>query len=69
MRHLAPPVTYTISQGRRTLPDVGFPISNLGDTYPIRVNAHYLHSALGYQSPSQFECAYHLSHGTPFVAA
>jgi putative transposase len=30
---------------------------------------HYLHSALGYQSPRQFERAYHLSHGTPFVAA
>jgi putative transposase len=32
-------------------------------------NEHYLHSALGYQSPRQFERAYHLSHGTPFVAA
>jgi putative transposase len=32
-------------------------------------NTHYLHSSLGYQSPRQFERAYHLSHGTPFVAA
>jgi putative transposase len=32
-------------------------------------NEHYLHSALGYQSPSQFERHYYLSHGTPFVAA
>jgi transposase InsO family protein len=32
-------------------------------------NTHYLHSSLGYQSPRQFEGAYHLSHGTPFVAA
>ena len=32
-------------------------------------NTHYLHSALGYQSSRQFECNYHLSHGTPFVAA
>jgi putative transposase len=32
-------------------------------------NEHYLHSALGYQSPSQFERHYSLSHGTPFAAA
>jgi putative transposase len=32
-------------------------------------NTHYLHSSLGYQSPRQFERAYHLRHGTPFVAA
>jgi putative transposase len=32
-------------------------------------NEHYLHSALGYQSPRQFERSYFLSHGTPFVAA
>jgi putative transposase len=32
-------------------------------------NEHYLHSALGYQSPSQFERHYYLSHGTPFAAA
>jgi putative transposase len=32
-------------------------------------NTHYLHSALGYRSPRQFERAYHLSHGIPFVAA
>jgi putative transposase len=32
-------------------------------------NTHYLHSSLGYQTPRQFECTYHLSHGTPFVAA
>jgi transposase InsO family protein len=32
-------------------------------------NAHYLHSALGYQPPRQFERAYHRSHGSPFVAA
>jgi putative transposase len=32
-------------------------------------NEHYLHSALGYQSPSQFEHHYYLSHGTPFAAA
>jgi putative transposase len=32
-------------------------------------NEHYLHSALGYQSPRQFERHYHLSHGTQFAAA
>lgn len=32
-------------------------------------NDHYLHSALGYQSPGQFERDYYLSHETPFVAA
>jgi putative transposase len=32
-------------------------------------NEHYLHSALGYQSPRQFERHYYLTHGTPFVAA
>jgi putative transposase len=32
-------------------------------------NAHDLHSALGDQSPRQFERHYYLSHGTPFVAA
>jgi putative transposase len=32
-------------------------------------NEQYLHSALGYQSPRQFERHYYLSHGTPFVAA
>ena len=31
--------------------------------------AHDLHSAPGYQSPRQCERRYHLSHGTPFVAA
>lgn len=30
---------------------------------------HYLHSALGSQSPSPFERHYYLSHGTPFAAA
>ena len=32
-------------------------------------NEHYLHSALGYQSPRQFERNYFQSHGTPFAAA
>jgi putative transposase len=39
------------------------------DVWIADYNAHYLHSALGYQSPRQFEQHYHLSHGTPFVAA
>jgi hypothetical protein len=32
-------------------------------------NAHDLHSALGYQAPSQFERPDYLSHRTPFTAA
>ena len=32
-------------------------------------NEHDLHSALGYQSPNQFERHYYLSHGTPCAAA
>jgi putative transposase len=32
-------------------------------------NEHYLHSVLGYQSPSRFERDYYFSHGTPFAAA
>jgi putative transposase len=32
-------------------------------------NAHYLHSALGYQSPQQFERDYLNRHSPPFVAA
>jgi putative transposase len=32
-------------------------------------NEHYLHSALGYKPPRQFEREYYISHGPPFVAA
>jgi putative transposase len=32
-------------------------------------NIHYLHSALGYKPPRQFERDYHLSHGTQLPAA
>ncbi len=32
-------------------------------------NEHYLHSALGYQSPQQFERDYLNGHSPPFVAA
>jgi putative transposase len=32
-------------------------------------NEHYLHSPLGDKPPRHFEREYHLSHGTPFVAA
>lgn len=35
-RHLVPSVHYELQQGTRALPDVGFRISNLGDTYPVR---------------------------------
>jgi putative transposase len=32
-------------------------------------NEHYLHSALGYKTPRQFEREYHSSHSPPFAAA
>ena len=35
-RHLVPPVLYRLEQGHRKLPDVGFHISNLGNTYPVK---------------------------------
>jgi hypothetical protein len=35
-RHLVPPVHYQLKQAGRKLPDVGFEISNLGNTYPVR---------------------------------
>ena len=39
-------------------------------TYWInQYNEHYLHSALGYKPPSQFEREYHSSHGTQLPAA
>jgi hypothetical protein len=35
-RHLVPPVRFELRQGGRKLPDVGFNITNLGDTYPVK---------------------------------
>jgi transposase InsO family protein len=32
-------------------------------------HAHYLHSALGYKPPRQFEQEYSTSHSPPFVVA
>jgi putative transposase len=39
------------------------------DGWIAHYNEKYLHSTLGYQSPSRFERDYHFSHGTPFAAA
>ena len=36
-RHLLPPIKYELRQDGRELPDVGFQINNLGNTYPVRV--------------------------------
>lgn len=35
-RRLVPPVSYQLSQKNQKLPEVGFQISNLGNTYPVR---------------------------------
>ena len=37
--------------------------------FPNGVREHYLHSALGYKPPRQFEQEYHTSHRTQFTAA
>lgn len=37
-RHLLPPVLYELKQGTRKLPDIGFQITNLGNTYPVRAS-------------------------------
>jgi putative transposase len=39
------------------------------EAWIVEDHEHDLHSALGYQSPRQFERNYFRSHGTPFVAA
>jgi putative transposase len=39
------------------------------ENWIMQYNEHYLHSALSYKSPRQFEREYHLSHGTQFTAA
>ena len=46
-----------------------FALTRALDVWITDYNEHYLHSALGYQSPSQFERQYYLSHETPFAAA
>jgi putative transposase len=46
-----------------------FTLASTLDTWINDYNEHYLHSALGYKSPRQFEQAYHTSHSTPFAAA
>ena len=35
-RHLVPPVQYMLQQRNSTLPKVGFHITNLGNTYPVK---------------------------------
>jgi hypothetical protein len=35
-RHLVPPVRFAMTQENRVLPDVGFHITNLGNSYPIQ---------------------------------
>ena len=37
-RHLVPPVRYQLFQGDAKLPNVGFEITNVGDTWPVRAS-------------------------------
>jgi putative transposase len=46
-----------------------FTLASALKTWIEDYNAHYLHSALGYKPPRQFEREYHLSHGTQLPAA
>jgi putative transposase len=46
-----------------------FTLASALETWLKDYNEHYLHSALGYKPPRQFEREYHPSHGTQFVAA
>jgi hypothetical protein len=52
-RHLVPPVLYSLTQEGRTLPDVGFQISNLGNTYPVqaRVEVNLFQGTRAYGHP------------------
>jgi transposase InsO family protein len=46
-----------------------FPFASALERWTDDYNEHYLHSALGYKPPRQFERDYHLSHGTQLPAA
>jgi putative transposase len=46
-----------------------FTLASVLKTWIDDYNEHYLHSALGYKPPRQFERDYHLSHGTQLPAA
>jgi putative transposase len=46
-----------------------FILASVLKTWIDDYNEHYLHSALGYKPPRQFERDYHLSHGTQLPAA
>jgi putative transposase len=46
-----------------------FTLASVLKTWTDDDNEHYLHSALGYKPPRQFERDYHLSHGTQLPAA
>jgi putative transposase len=46
-----------------------FPLISMLGSWLEEYNEHYLHSALGYKTPRQFEREYHSSHSPPFTAA
>lgn len=46
-----------------------FALINALEAWIADYNEHYLHSALGYKPPRQFEREYYASHGTQFTAA
>jgi putative transposase len=46
-----------------------FTLASTIERWITAYNEHYLHSALGYKSPRQYEREYHSRHSPPFVAA
>ena len=46
-----------------------FQLINMLGSWIEEYNEHYLHSALGYKTPRQFEREYYSSHSPPFAAA
>jgi len=61
-RHLVPPVLYSLQQKGRSLPNVGFRIANLGNTYPVkakvRIKLAQGKSVLGVPASGHYDGSY-----------